>query len=966
MTTPIGPGEPASGLAGSGFKKEIQALRAIAVLIVLVFHVWPDSLPGGYVGVDVFFVISGYLITGILFKQFSVTGSIDLKHFYVRRIRRLLPAAAVVLIAVAILLPLLPQTQWEENVGGIVASTLYFQNWWLASQAVDYLAAESAPSAVMHFWSLSVEEQYYIGWPILLALLGALPVAWRSSPGRIFAALVFAVVLLSFGYSVWLTAHNPSLAYFSTLTRAWELGIGGLLAVTTSWRALPLGWREAAAWLGLGMIVAAAIGFNEATAFPGYAAALPVLGTALVLIGGESPRWFSAYNVLRRGPFQYFGDISYSLYLWHWPVIIFFSAVASRPPGLVDGAALIVVSTALAHQSKALVEDQFRAGGARTRGATGAFGIAAGSIVVCLIAAWAAPRPWLANGAAAAEGQRSMSSEATPIAHPGALALTNGTPSSDDAAVVPSLESARDDVPAPYRDKCMSRGTSTELTLCEYGDRRGEYRVLLVGDTQAAQWQPALTEIAIANSWALDVAVKTQCILGEAIPARDGKRFSSCEVWREKLIRHINSNKPDLVLVAQSPSPSLLGGETGGERTEILAKSLAQFGTTIRSATQVAFVRSAPNLRERCTDQEDLEGCGRARSSAVSDRDPVVEASKILEGAVLMDLTDAICAQSRCEAVVGNVAVYRTPGHLTATYSRSMAHVLSTRLGEVLGIEVAPPEPDSIPRYTNVTQRALAAKRDNPDYFSAGCHVNQVDAVPKHCLYGVEGSETKVVLVGDSHAGQWLPAVQEIAMKRQWRLYSYTKSACAFSDATVKIRGREYTSCTAWNDAVMDEIKQLGPDVVITSQSRGHTAFGSNSSADSERKLAEGLASRWKALRDLGIRVVVIADTPWMEESVPDCLSRPRAAVEDCATPAAIANRIPDSILLASDSLAEITLVDMNSEICSEDVCPAIKDDMVVWRDRHHLTATFARSLASHLDAAISSDSPNVYKNAGE
>src|SRR5690606_10978921 len=147
-----------------------------------------------------------------------------------------------------------------------------------------------------------------------------------------------------------------------------------------------------ASWLGLAMIVAAAIGFSETTAFPGYAAGLPVLGTALVLIGGESPRWFSAYSVLRRGPLQYFGDISYSLYLWHWPVIIFFSAVASRAPGLVDGAALIIVSAALAHQSKALVEDQFRAGGARTTSATGAFGIAAGSIVVFLIASWAAPR----------------------------------------------------------------------------------------------------------------------------------------------------------------------------------------------------------------------------------------------------------------------------------------------------------------------------------------------------------------------------------------------------------------------------------------------------------------------------------------------------------------------------------------------------------------------------------------------
>src|SRR5690606_2921743 len=521
-----------SGFAGSGFRLEIQALRAIAVLAVLVFHIWPEALPGGYVGVDVFFVISGYLITGILFKQFSKTGRISVREFYVRRIRRLLPAAAVVLVVVAFLLPLLPRTQWGGTISGHVASALYVQNWGLAAQAVDYLAAESAPHTVMHFWSRSGEEPYYIAWPLVLMLVGMLPGAWRKEPGRVFASLVALVVAVSLAYSIWLTKTNPSLAYFSTLTRAWELGVGGLLAVTFRWRSLPLGVREIATWVGLAMIAVALVTFDETTAFPGYTAALPVIGTALVLLGGESPRWFSAYTILRQKPLQYFGDISYSLYLWHWPVIIFYAAVVGRAPSFIDGVAVFAISCALAHQSKVLVEDRFRSGTVDRRGSARAFALAVGCIVVSLAAAWAAPRPW-DSGASPAEAIATAESE--PVPNPGAAALTDGVPV-PSAPILPAPSAARDDVPAPYRDRCMSRGDGTEVKVCRYGNQESDYRVVLVGDTYAAQWQPALAEVARVNDWAFDVVIKTGCVLGNVRPRNtDDRPFAACEEWREKL-----------------------------------------------------------------------------------------------------------------------------------------------------------------------------------------------------------------------------------------------------------------------------------------------------------------------------------------------------------------------------------------------------------------------------------------------
>ena len=941
-----------SGFAGSGFRLEIQALRAIAVLAVLVFHIWPEALPGGYVGVDVFFVISGYLITGILFKQFSKTGRISVGEFYVRRIRRLLPAAAIVLVAVAFLVPLLPRTQWDGTSFGIVASALYLQNWWLAAQAVDYLAAESAPNAVMHFWSLSVEEQYYIAWPLVLMLVGVLPGAWRKEPGRMFATLVALVVAVSLAYSIWLTKTNPSLAYFSTLTRAWELGVGGLLAVTVRWRGLPLAVREIATWVGLAMIAVSLFTFDETTAFPGYAAALPVLGTALVLIGGESPRWFSAYSILRQKPLQYFGDISYSLYLWHWPVITFYAAVVGRAPSFIDGVAVFAISCALAHQSKVLVEDRFRGGTVDLRGSARAFALAAGCIVVSLAAAWAAPRPW-ASGIDPAEATTTVERE--PMAHPGATVLTDGAPV-PPAPILPAPSAARDDLPAPYHDRCMSRSSGTEVKICRYGNQDSDYRVVLVGDTYAAQWQPALAEVALNNGWALDVVIKTGCVLGNIKPRTiDDTPFTACEEWREKLPAQIQKLSPDLVVFAQSPSGRVMGAERGAERARLLTQGLVHAAEEIGSmADSMVFIRSTPSMGSDCMKPKELETCSRPRSRATRDLDPVVVAAGQVRNSHLVDLTDAICEQTTCSAVVGNVAVYRGAEHLTATYSRSLASAFARALSDVSGLkEVQILNVDVRPFSQDLPQKAVAAKRDNPDLYTDGCHVNQVSTEPDFCIYGSESSSTRIFLAGDSHAAQWLPPLQEIADKNGWAIYSFTKSACTFSDAVVQLGGQEYASCSEWNRKLMEKLDSLDPSLVVTSQSRGHRAFGKEGDEESQEELAKGLRERWGELRARDIPLLVIADTPWMRKDVPDCLSALRVVPSACDTPSDIALESPDSILRAMESNPEVSFINFNDRICQDGVCPAIRDDQILWRDRHHLTATYARSFAPLLETVV-------------
>lgn len=941
---------PVSGLAGRGFRLEIQALRAIAVVAVLVFHIWPDVLPGGYVGVDVFFVISGFLITGILFKQFQATGSIRVREFYVRRIRRLLPAATVTLVSVALFLPFLPRTQWEENVAGIIASALYVQNWWLANQAVDYLAAEAAPSAIMHFWSLSVEEQYYIAWPLVLLVAGSLPLAWRRRPGEIFSALVLFVVVASFAYCVWLTDRNPSLAYFSTFTRAWELGVGGALAVTGRWRSLPPVARDVAAWVGLGMIVAALVSFDGTTAFPGTAAALPVLGTALVIVGGESARWYSAYAILRRAPFQYFGDISYSLYLWHWPVIIFFGAITGRAPTWLDGLALAAISVALAHQSKALIEDPFRGGGGGAREGRRAAGIAAACIMLSLFAAWSATRPW---------GTPVDRVPASPVeaanTHPGALALTHGAQAMA-GSVIPS--EPIEDRPRIYSDRCMSRGSSSDVKICEYGMPEATTEVMVVGDTYAAQWQPALEEVAKANNWRLRMVVKTGCLLGSGIPRdADNSRFVACELWREGVSELLHSDPPETLIVAQMPSVRLMASDDRGDQSQRVARSLADFLDSLPERIKNRIlIRGTPRIGAACSAAEDVAAtCSRPRDVAVPQGQPAEIVASARHDAVMLDLTDGICGPLDCEAVVGGVAVYRGANHLTATYARSLAPFMAKELTR-LGVLGAVREPTVLSeqhhQVDSLERLAVAAKKDNPDYYRDGCHVGLASSEPIACVYGVADSPTKVVLAGDSHAGHWLPALQELARKNGWALYSYTKSACPFSDAPVRSNSKEYIACQEWNRAALSEIISLRPDVLVTSQSRGQRAFGAESDADSLRILAAGLMSRWRVLRQANIEVVAIADTPWMSVDVPDCLSSSLGSQGKCGTDYADATKLPDAIELAATMDPNATVIRVNDYLCDE-FCEPVIGGEVVWRDRHHLTATYSRRLAPYLEPTL-------------
>ena len=335
---------------------DIQALRAVAVATVVVYHLVPSILPGGFVGVDVFFVISGFLITLHLIERPPTTGS-DLLSFWARRIRRLLPASLFVLAAsVAATWALLPETRWQSTADHARAAALYYVNWVLQADAVDYLRMDQTPTVVQHFWSLAVEEQFYLLWPVLILALTLLA-------RRRYAIGLGTVVAASLGYSVYLTASDPAAAYFSTWTRMWELGAGGLVAVAAPMVAARLhgsrftaGAIAVAGWIA---VIASCFVITNQTPFPGWAAVLPVMGTMLIIAAQSEVKW-QAWR-----PVQWLGDASYSVYLWHWPLLLIVPValehgVGSPGRGLLDNVAIVAATLLLSGLTKSFVEDRFR------------------------------------------------------------------------------------------------------------------------------------------------------------------------------------------------------------------------------------------------------------------------------------------------------------------------------------------------------------------------------------------------------------------------------------------------------------------------------------------------------------------------------------------------------------------------------------------------------------------------------
>jgi peptidoglycan/LPS O-acetylase OafA/YrhL len=695
-----------SGASGD-FRPDLEGLRGVAILLVLLFHAGIPGTGGGFVGVDVFFVLSGFLITGLLLRERETTGRIDLREFYARRARRILPAASVTLVAIVLASPMfMAPLDLPRVAGDAVASALFAGNLWFAAGATDYFGVDLAPSPVIHYWSLGVEEQFYLIWPALLILVTRL-----GRPRAAVGPTLIGVIATSYLGAVWLTNFAPAWAFYSLPTRAWELGLGGLLAASASGHArlpdrivLPLGW------VGLAAILAALVVITPSTPYPGVAALLPALGTAGVILAGA--RRGSVGMVLATPILRFLGLISYSLYLVHWPILVLPAAALplDEELPLVTRGGLALLAIAVGWLSFRLVEQPIHRGrrlAARPRltfaaaglallvtvGVSGGLGVAAsrglddGDTAVL-------PDPSASLEPLAsivietfAPGPSGSSPPATPATTPSPTASPAPTPAGPvplPRGVRPTLANAPYDSDTLEADICLLGQPQITPVDCVYGDRKGSITVAVVGDSHAAHWFPALDSIARANGWRLVPYIKQSCRFLD-MPLYSywyGRMYTECDTWREKVVSRLKDLRPDLVIVAfigdresstaSDPDP-VHQGEAAARLIARLPGAKAIFVDTPRSRYNVPYCLS----RHR----DDVRECETRRAKAFG-RDPgVVErtAAQLL-GATLVDVTPLMCPGDPCPVVLNGMIVYRDSHHMTATFAKSLAPLIEPAL----------------------------------------------------------------------------------------------------------------------------------------------------------------------------------------------------------------------------------------------------------------------------------------------
>lgn len=681
-SAPAGPAAPSVAVRVIGprrFRPDIQGLRAIAVLAVVLYHCGVPGIPGGYVGVDVFFVISGFLITGHLRRDVDTHGKVRFADFYMRRVRRLLPPALLVLIVVGPLgAAVLPLQQARSLFRDGIFAAGYALNYRLIDQAVDYQNASGPPSALQHFWSLAVEEQFYVVWPLLIAAC-AFAVRARAVRLAVITAVIVAITAGSLYLSVTVTPTDPTTAYFSLQTRAWELGLGALLALGAGVLArCPAVVARLAGFCGLALIVGAATSYDENTPYPGTAALLPVIGAVLVIAGGMHRVKSSAETVLLgHGSLQFIGRSSYAWYLWHWPMLILLAAWQGRALTLTERIVILIVSFWAAVLTYFLENAAQRSPWRPRRWlpvglvASGLVAVMALGLAPLLHAATGDGRARVVTALTAPDISR-VQRELTAALKVSKLPR-NATPTPDGAP---------DDQPIGATNGCFADIEATTSKRCVIGDPAATRTAVLVGDSHAAQWATALDINARRAGWRIVELTKAACPVA-TLPFRRPNTtapYTQCTAFWTSATAFTRSIRVDMVIAAES---NIIAGPDVSPASWAEATRRGIERLTPRAVPTV-LIGDTPTTRQdttACLSQhvDDIQVCSYPRKDAYLDGFDTVPRYRALqklakqEGYGYVDTLNFFCNYAYCPAVVGNMVVHRDEGHVTNTYARWLA-----------------------------------------------------------------------------------------------------------------------------------------------------------------------------------------------------------------------------------------------------------------------------------------------------
>lgn len=669
---------------------DLQGMRAFAVLAVFVDHLfgWPR---GGFVGVDVFFVLSGFFITGLLIGERTRTGEISFANFYIRRVRRIIPSALLVIgLTVVASYFLLTATRAKGALIDGLWAAIFMSNWRFERVGTDYFAQSLPDSPLLHYWSLSIEEQFYFVWPLVLLGLFALTRRY-SKPGNRYpagrqvwlAGFMSAISLLSFAWACLQFGTNPAGAYFSTFTRLWELGVGALVAISVPLLSrIPNKIRPLLSYIGMAGAITSLFVISPTMPFPGPWAALPVLSTALVIaafVGGD----VRAVPHLTNPIAQYFGEVSYTLYLWHWPVIILLTAVL--PPGPLYYVVAILLSIALTAVTYRYYENPIRRSNwledddSRLVTAPKTWAVVG---VIALAVSLSSAIGLEVGDRRSADAVDNQTLEVAAVAPKlgdaqrclGAAALTTAGCVLYDPAkpVYPSIDEFSHDGKGAY--DCY-RKQSEPFESCTYGYKGPDAkRIAVVGNSHAAMLLPTLSQYLIENKWSMTTFVGYGCLwlLG----------YGECGDMMNKTQEKLLAEKFDVVIVSAS--------RQHGDPRQVAAYA-STWRPVAEAGSKILVVGDVPGVSPETLDcvtrvGSNIGDCATPRDIALSDVDPLLAAAQLVPGTKVLDMTDSFCIGDKCPDVIGNVLVYMDTGsHITATYARTLAPQVVAAVKSVLG-----------------------------------------------------------------------------------------------------------------------------------------------------------------------------------------------------------------------------------------------------------------------------------------
>jgi peptidoglycan/LPS O-acetylase OafA/YrhL len=653
-------------------RPEIEGLRALAVALVVVYHVFSGRVSGG---VDVFLTLTGFFLVVTLGERFGRADGFNPLRPLARSLSRLAPAAFVVLIATVLAaMWVAPQTRWREVIDHLVSSVTFTENLRLVEESVSYASLNAATSPMQQFWSLSIQVQVLVAAPFVVAAVGLL----LRSTGRLRHGRRVAIVLVgagtaaSFAWALAAVRADQQAAYFATLPRLWELGAGtlaGLLLVDRRPRrmlAAVLGWAGV-----LGLVACGAL-LDGARTFPGWQAAWPVLCALLIIVAADAGGRHGAHRLLSLPVLQWVGQRSYGIYLWHWPILVLYMVHAGQGrPAVAAGTAVIAASVVLAAVTYRLTE----------RPALDLLRSRRPAWAVTLVIACAAPLV-VAGAVTTTQLDRQLAGfvpTADDPDYPGARALLRPglMAEADDVEAVPPLSVIRDDWTKVSDSRCRLEGdedadTPLQPFSCVRGSDDAPRRIVLVGDSHVAQWQQPMTDIVAAHGWQLVSLINPGCNLSTRSEFRANRTLvEQCDAWRSRLVDRIVSLDPDVVVA--------LGTRIAKGEREVLPPGFVEAWQQLAAADiPVIGLRDNPRHERDVPDcQAELGDIAPECAVAPADiyDDDVFEAD-LPPGVQLLDTRPYFCTSDECPSVIGNVRVYRDDAHVTAMYMRTVRPVL--------------------------------------------------------------------------------------------------------------------------------------------------------------------------------------------------------------------------------------------------------------------------------------------------